>query len=227
MRRKIRNAAIAASLIGGAGVLSMPMTAFAEDTSTAATAQATAKSPAQWAKDALKGLVDKGTITQEQSDAVAQALQDARPPGGHGPGGPGGKSLSTVATALGMSESDLRTELTDGKTIAAVAQAHNVDVQKVIDALVAEENSRIDQQVTDGRLTQDQANERKANTVERVTNQVNNTRPEGGFGRGGGPRGGGAPDGNAPDATAPSGSATDSATDSAAPADAAPASTDA
>jgi hypothetical protein len=61
---------------------------------------------------------------------------------GHGEGHRGmgmrmGMGLDAAATAIGITTDELRTELQAGKTIAQVAQAHNVDPQKVIDVLVA------------------------------------------------------------------------------------------
>lgn len=58
-----------------------------------------------------------------------------------------------------------------------MAEERKVDIRGVVDALVPAENTRIDQAVTDGRLTQEQADEKKAQTTERVTNMVNNIRP--------------------------------------------------
>ena len=73
----------------------------------------------------------------------------------------------------------------EGRTQAVVMGLVPASVQKVIDALVAEENARIDESVTSGRLIQGQADARKATTAERVTERVNNVRPAPGRGRGG------------------------------------------
>ncbi|CAB4883517.1 unannotated protein [freshwater metagenome] len=69
--------------------------------------------------------------------------------GGPGNGGPGmggrhgGAGLDTAATALGMTADELRTELQGGKTIAQVATDKGVELQKVIDVMVAEATTRI------------------------------------------------------------------------------------
>ncbi len=47
------------------------------------------------------------------------------------------RPLAVAAEALGMTEAELRAELESGKSIADVAVAEGVDVQTVIDALVA------------------------------------------------------------------------------------------
>jgi ribosomal protein S20 len=105
-----------------------------------------------------------------------------RPPGGHGPG------LDAAAQALNLSVDDLRSKLEGDKTIAQVAQEQGVDVQTVIDAMVADATAHIDQAVQDGKFTADQGNERKSNLQERITKLVNEGKPKGGGPRGHGPK---------------------------------------
>jgi len=193
MKKKLTTVAVAASMLGGVAIGSFaapPMAALAADSSTTAAANATARTPGQWITDTLKGLVDKGTITQAQSDAIASSLQSAEPKGGGGPGGRHGMmDLSTAATTLGVSESDLRTAL-QTKSLADVAKEKGVDVQKLIDALVAAEKAEIEKQVTAGTTTRAQADQREEDLTRRVTDAVSSVR---------GPRGGGAPPAGAPD----------------------------
>lgn len=112
----------------------------------------------------------KANLPERVKDQVNNTLPDR---GGHG-GFEGRRiGLDAASAALGVSADDLRTSLKDGKTIADVAKEKNVDVQKVIDAMVAEANKAIDQAVTDGKLTADQAATRKAKVVERITTVVN------------------------------------------------------
>jgi len=119
---------------------------------------------------ALAPLVTDGTITQAQADKVITAIESAAPARGRRGGGPG---LEAAATAIGITSDALRTELGTTKSVADVAQAHNVDVQKVIDALVADATKHIDQAVTDGKITATQATAKKATLVERITERVN------------------------------------------------------
>ena len=179
MTKRMTTAAVAASLVGGIAIGSFaapPMAAFASDSSTPTTASATARTPGQWITDSLKGLVDKGTITQEQSDTIASTLEATRPKGGlHGGRG---MDPSVVATTLNMSESDLKTAL-ETKSIADIAKEKNVDVEKVIDALVKAQNGKLDQAVKDGKLTQSEADQRKAETKSRITDFVNDVRKVG------------------------------------------------
>ena len=102
---------------------------------------------------ALGPLVADGTLTQAQADAVLDALEAARPPGRGIFPGRGGAGLDEVAGVLGMERVDLVAELRGGKTIAAIAGERGVDVQVVIDALVAAESAHLDRLVTAGRLS--------------------------------------------------------------------------
>jgi len=125
-------------------------------------------------KDILDQMVAAGTITQDQADAIIAAIDAKRSTddaaggqgdhGGHhrGPGGPGfggfgglgglagplQDGLDAAAGAIGITSDELKTELEAGKTIADVATEKGVDVQTVIDAVVASETANIEDQVT-------------------------------------------------------------------------------
>lgn len=136
-------------------------------------------------KSALSGLVDDGSLTQEQADEVATTLSDA----GLGHGGHHGGDrigLETAADALGLTEAELRTALEpDGTSLADVAQDQGVDVGTLVDALVQAQQDRIAQAVEDGRLTQAEADQRLADLEARVTERVNSDDPvRGHHGRG-------------------------------------------
>ena len=125
---------------------------------------------------ALAGLVSDGSITQAQADDVATTLDEADLGGGHGGGHGGGRNLATAATALGMSEEDLRTALEeDGATLASVAEVRGVAVDTLVAALVDAERTRIAQEVTDGDLLQAEADERLVDVEARITEQVSST----------------------------------------------------
>ena len=81
---------------------------------------------------------------------------------GHGGGrGLGQTELEAAAKVLGMTSDELSTALKDGKTLADLATAANVDVQDVQDAINAahaeEMRTQITQSVTDGTMTQEKA----------------------------------------------------------------------
>jgi alkylated DNA nucleotide flippase Atl1 len=119
---------------------------------------------------------------------VAGAQTDDRPPAEAGPGRGHGPKLDAAAEALNLSVEDLREQLRDGRTLAQVAQQQNVDVQRVIDAMVAAATERIDEEVQEGDLTAEEANERKANLEERITRLVNEGPQRGGPGHRRGPK---------------------------------------
>ncbi|HWF57986.1 MAG TPA: hypothetical protein VG520_06515 [Candidatus Dormibacteraeota bacterium] len=143
----------------------------------------------------------KSQTTQRVTDFV-NGTAPARGPGG--PGGPPGhrgglqaEDQQVVATAVGLTTTQLQTELTAGKTIAAIATEHGSTAARVISALTASENSEIDQRISSGQLTATEGAQMKTMTVQRVTDLVNGTEPaHGGFGGHGGPPG--APAGSPP-----------------------------
>jgi hypothetical protein len=160
-------------------------------------------------RETLQPLVDDGTITAEQADAVAAHLVENRPergeggfgggPGGHrgGPGGGmfgrGGPGMGSEALTglLGLTAEEIHTQLHDGATLAEIATAQGVEVQAVVDALVAELDTRLDEAVTNGRIDQAEADEKLADAETKITDMVNNGRPDRG-----------APDADAPADTA-------------------------
>jgi polyhydroxyalkanoate synthesis regulator phasin len=94
--------------------------------------------------------------------------------------------FAAAADALGMNLEDLAKEMRSGKTIAQIAQEKNVDVNKVIDALVADANAKIDTAVKDGKLSQDEAKTLKDTLRSAITAFVNNSLPKLPSGIGGG-----------------------------------------
>lgn len=171
----------------------------------------------------LQPLVDKGTITASQRDAIVAALVAAKPEGGGrgGRGGPGGMKgviglfgadADAAAKAIGISTDDLKKAVMGGQSMADVAKAHGVDPQKVIDALVAATKA---QQAAHPRPN-GAIGSTDAEITQRITAIVNGTLPKfggAGFGHGGrggpgggwgGPNGGpGSPGTSAPTTTAP------------------------
>ena len=130
-------------------------------------------------RETLQALVDEGTITAEQADAVTEHLVENRPERegrGHRGGHPG-MDGDVVAELIGIDAAELRTEIRSGRSIADIAEANGVDVQIVIDALVEEAQGHLDLAVENGRLTEDEAAEKQADLTERITARVNGERP--------------------------------------------------
>jgi hypothetical protein len=93
--------------------------------------------------------------------------------------------LSAAAKYLGLSESDLRTKLASGQSLADVAKAQKKDVTGLQDAIVAAEKADLDKAVADKRLTQSQAddalNQLKARIGDLVNGQLRFGARHGGF----------------------------------------------
>ena len=92
-----------------------------------------------------------------------------------------GKGAEAVATALGITVEELKTELSSGKSIADVAKAQNVDIAKVISAMTAQMKTHLDEEVASGEHTQAEADAKLAEFTARATEMVNQA---------GGPQGG-------------------------------------
>jgi polyhydroxyalkanoate synthesis regulator phasin len=88
-------------------------------------------------------------------------------------GGAAAETLDATADAIGIQTSELLSALHGGRTIAEVAEAHDVPVGEVVDAIVAAEQDRLDQLVADGRLTREQADAFSTDLEERATDLVN------------------------------------------------------
>lgn len=132
------------------------------------------------ATERLDTLVAEGRITQAQADArlatvrnhiTERVNQEGLPQ--RGPGGPDQAMPAVIADAIGITPAELHAELVAGKSIAQVAAEHNVDVDTVIDAMVAHITERLNTLVAEGRITQAQADARLATLRDHLTARVN------------------------------------------------------
>ena len=150
---------------------------------------------------ALQPLIDDGTITQVQADAVIAALADAGP--WHGRHSRGAwrfaHRVETITTALGITAAELLDELAAGSTLREVATAAGVDPLLVVDAIVADAKAHLDEEVAEGDLTQGQADAALAEVTTRASDLLDATGLPRGFGHGGrGPGHHGRPDDDDP-----------------------------
>lgn len=83
--------------------------------------------------------------------------------------------LDVSAQAIGISASDLRTQLKAGNSIAGVAAQHNVSSDTVVNALVSAIDGRVNQAVSSGKLTSTQASNIESRVPGRVNKIVNHT----------------------------------------------------
>jgi lipoate-protein ligase A len=117
--------------------------------------------------------------------------------GGHGPRA-GMIAGDAVAKVLGLTADELKTELQSGKSLADVATAKGVDIEKVKTAILAEAKTHLDEEVASGEHTQAEADQKLADLTARLDDIVNGVKPAGmpgemggHGGKGGhGPRGG-------------------------------------
>ena len=197
MNKKIISIGLGAGLAAGsfAGLVAVPAISGAQSTSTTAAATAPADQgrpdPTARFNETLKPLVDAGTITQSQADAVVAALVANGPKDGMR-GGKGGPGLDVAAQALGMTTDELHTALDGGQTLAQVAESKGVSVQVLTDALIASHTNHINEDLAAGKIDQAKADEMLANVAQHVADEINGVRPAGGpqGGKGGhGPRG--------------------------------------
>ena len=176
MRNKLVVAAAAGALTLTGLAVAVPAVAATDETDDTST------SVVDRIKDALAGLVDDGSISQEQADEVATTLSESDL-GWHGHHG-GWFGLETAAETLGMTEDELRTALqADGASLAKVAEDHGVAVDTLVDALVQAKQQGIAEAVEQG-MPQEVADQRLADLEQRVTDWVNSTsadRPWGGW----------------------------------------------
>jgi lambda repressor-like predicted transcriptional regulator len=177
VRKKLVVAAAAGALTLTGLAVAVPAVAQTEDT------DSTSTSVVDRIKDALSGLVDDGSISQEQADEVATTLGDSGFGGHWGHGGWHG--LEAAAEALGMTEDELRTALqAEGATLAKVAEEKGVAVDTLVDALVTAQREGIAKAVESG-MPQDVADKRLADVEQRVTEWVNSTHEDRPWGHGG------------------------------------------
>jgi hypothetical protein len=85
------------------------------------------------------------------------------------------RDLTAASTILGLTNTELKTALESGKSLANLATEKNVDVQMLIDAQKTAITTAIKQAVTDGKLTQAQADTQLANVATFAENIVNDT----------------------------------------------------
>jgi hypothetical protein len=151
----------------------------------------------------IDAAVSAGQITKAQGDALKSRIESSDYPifgGGFGFGfrhgfGLFGDKLATAASYLGVSETQLQSDLQSGKTLAQVANDQGKSVDGLVSALVDAAKKQIEQAVTNGRLTRSQADQIESTLQQRMTDVVNSTCSGPGqhgllgrgFGRSGGP----------------------------------------
>lgn len=177
IKRSVAITATAASTLGGVAAgaaFFTPAIAGAQDD--VVEAEQAAPERGERISEALQVLVDDGTLTEAQRDAVVETLQNARPDRGEfrdrrSPRGPRG--AGEIAEILGLEGSEMREALRNGSSIAELAEAQGIDSADVVDAIVARAEERLDTAVENGRIDATQAAEMLTQAAERAEDLVN------------------------------------------------------
>jgi hypothetical protein len=125
--------------------------------------------------DKLQGLVDAGTITSDQAQAVAETLADGFEGGPRGHRRPG---VGQVAEFLDMTLEEFRAALQEYDTLADLAAANGSSGDEVVAFLVAQAEEHLAQGVADGKIEQADADEKLAEFTDKITEMVNSPIPE-------------------------------------------------
>lgn len=184
MKKLIASTTVAASLIGGgaAALTFAPAIAGAQDDAENEAPEAPEAELEQRRStvgEVLDGLVEDGTLTQDQRDAVESALREARPRGGHHRDGFGhhrgaGRLLDGEALEeLGLDRATVREGLADGLDLGEIAEANGSSADALIDALTDRLDERLDQAVASGRIDVETADEKRAEIADRIEDLVN------------------------------------------------------
>lgn len=157
-------------------------------------AQAEAPEPAAAETDEQATDADGNVKEKPDIATIAEKLLDSQGFGLGKEGGSGGKGFgrgsAEIAAALGLTEDELKTETEAGKTLAAIAAEQGVDVQTIIDAEVSAVKVKLDEQLADGKVTQEEYDAKLLKATESATNHVNAVLPERSKDEGLGGRGG-------------------------------------
>lgn len=142
----------------------------------------------------LEDRVANGQISAERAAEIREAIESGEFRGLRGKRGrlsPEQRKARAeyLAELLNVTVDDLKAAKQAGQSVADLAEANGVNVQTVIDTLVAKATERVNSKLADGKIDQEKADRILENLEERVTARVNGERPERGDGHGkrGGP----------------------------------------
>ncbi len=82
---------------------------------------------------------------------------------------------TNVAEFLGISQADLTAARQAGQSMVQIAAEKGISEQQLLDYVLAQRGAQIDQLVTDGKITQEQADQHKQFMTERVQENLNRT----------------------------------------------------
>jgi len=201
VKRKVAAGAVAlVAVAGGSGAIAATQLSPKQENQTVLNdaAKELGVTPSALA-DALKNALEKridaavaaGRITEAQGEEMKQRIESGEFP--FPDPAPGMffhhelfRGFGAAATYLGLSEEELHSKLESGKSLAAVAKEQDKSVDGLVDALVADAEEHLDEEVSAGDLTSAQADEMRSHLEQGIRAMVNGTppreRPEPGFG---------------------------------------------
>jgi len=157
IKSRFTKIAVASGLVVAAGASVLGITGFA---SAQAAQRHNVVAVAQATDTTLPTNSGSGTTAAVPNGDPAAAPSDVK--------GDRPSPLDAVATALGMTKEELRTELVSGKSISDVAKAKNIDLATVKAALVAEAKAHVDAEVAAGKHTAAEGAAELANVTSRI-----------------------------------------------------------
>lgn len=160
MRRTVAGFGLTAVLLAGGGIAVASPALAQDDRPTVEDRQARAE-------ERIERLLENDRIDEERAQKLrdrlaAHAEQHATREA----------AKAELADLLGMSVEELRAALRDGSSLADLADSAGVDRQVLIDRFVAEAEAKIDEAVAADKLTESEADEKRASIVARVEAKI-------------------------------------------------------
>lgn len=128
----------------------------------------------------VEGILDgDDAIDESGGDVAPDSLQDATD-GEAEDRGCRGRNSEAVAAALGLTTDEVRAARGAGQSLAEIAADQGVAVDVVVAAIVDDIEEHLAEEVAEGDLTQEEADERLAGAEERATEKVDAEPGDGG-----------------------------------------------
>lgn len=141
-------------------------------------------------RDMINARLAAGQITQQQATTLLDRLNNSALPvlglggfeGHPGKGGPGaragaGQVRAAVATALGLTPQQLQQQLTAGQSLAQLGAAKGLNLQQLHNAVMNQVRQQAAQAISNGRITQQQADQMLQQLDSRLDQLLTDTRP--------------------------------------------------
>lgn len=136
-------------------------------------------------KNRVEEALEAGRLTEEQARKLEERIDRGEPPlfgglgrFGMGPRGGSGRvghlgGIDAAVSYLGLTREGLGEQLRNGKTLAEIAGTRGKSVAGLVQALVDDASEKLNEAVSSGRLTREQADEIQEDLEERIADLVN------------------------------------------------------